>query len=155
MNVERKIYTSDADKGFPTRQISDMLQLQNLKKLAIIVQQLKNWSKRKLNALTMKVSLKEANMRATPKTCSPSLTAGPRVTFSSFGSLTFLLDYTTIKIKAKTLSELQLYIPKQITESSIYCSTAWDFPIYVPWWRASQFFASFTLLLLKRKWWQR
>ena len=42
MNVERKIYTSDADKGFPTRQISDMLQLQNLKKLAIIVQQLKN-----------------------------------------------------------------------------------------------------------------
>jgi len=49
----------------------------------------------------MKVSLKEANMRATPKTCSPSLTAGPRVTFSSFGSLTFLLDCTTSKIKAR------------------------------------------------------
>jgi len=51
----------------------------------------------------MKVSLKEAKMRATPNTCSPSLTAGPRVTFSSFGSLTFLLD---CKITTtKTLSE--------------------------------------------------
>jgi hypothetical protein len=40
----------------------------------------------------MKVSLNEAKIRATPKTCSPSLTAGPRVTVSSFGSLTFLFD---------------------------------------------------------------
>jgi len=40
----------------------------------------------------MKVSLNEAKIRATPKTCSPSLTAGPRVTVSSLGSPTFLFD---------------------------------------------------------------
>jgi len=50
------------------------------------------WNKKKVNRLTIKVSLNEAKIRATPKTCSPSLTAGPRVTVSSFGSLTFLFD---------------------------------------------------------------
>lgn len=44
--------------------------------------------------LTMNVSLNDAKMWATPKTCSPSRTAGPSVTFSSFGSLVFLLDCT-------------------------------------------------------------
>lgn len=40
----------------------------------------------------MNVSLNDAKMWATPKTCSPSRTVGPRVTFSSFTSLVFLLD---------------------------------------------------------------
>ena len=35
------------------------------------------------------MSLKEAKIWATPNTCSPSLTVGPRVTFSSFSALTF------------------------------------------------------------------
>lgn len=48
-------------------------------------------------SLTIKVSLNEAKMWATPKTFSPSLTAGPNVTFSSLGSLVFLLDYTLPK----------------------------------------------------------
>jgi hypothetical protein len=39
----------------------------------------------------MKVSLKEAKMCATPKTYSPSRTAGPSVTFSSLGSRVFFL----------------------------------------------------------------
>ena len=41
----------------------------------------------------MNVSLNEAKMWATPKTCSPSRVAGPSVTFSSLGSLVFLLDF--------------------------------------------------------------
>ena len=53
----------------------------------------------------MKVSLNEAKMRATPKTCSPSLTAGPNVTVSSFGSLTFLFDdYHHKKKKKKNIN---------------------------------------------------
>lgn len=71
-----------------------------------------------LKSLTMKVSLKEAKMRATPKTCSPSLTAGPRVTVSSLGSLTFLLDdYNKIKQSAINYQILQktLSIPSEKT----------------------------------------
>lgn len=68
--------------------------------------------KKKENRLTMKVSLNEAKIRATPKTCSPSLTAGPRVTVSSFGSLTFLFDdynhitnhFTNYEILQKNIS---------------------------------------------------
>ena len=44
-------------------------------------------------ALTMNVSLKDAKTWATPKTCSPSRTVGPRVTVSSLGSLVFLFDW--------------------------------------------------------------
>ena len=55
--------------------------------------------------LTMKVSLNEAKMWATPKTISPSLTAGPRVTFSSLGSLVFLLDWY---IEEKTDDQQQI-----------------------------------------------
>jgi hypothetical protein len=52
----------------------------------------------------MKVSLNEAKMRATPKTCSPSLTAGPKVTVSSFGSLTFLFEDYFKKNKKKLIN---------------------------------------------------
>lgn len=52
----------------------------------------------------MKVSLNDAKIWATPKTCSPSLTVGPSVTFSSLGSLTFLLDYRTPQYKKFKLS---------------------------------------------------
>jgi len=47
----------------------------------------------------MNVSLKDTKMWATPKTCSPSHTAGPSVTLSSWGSLVFLLDDCEAKAK--------------------------------------------------------
>jgi len=58
--------------------------------------------------LTMKVSLNEAKMWTTPKTCSPSRTDGPRVTTSTFGSLVFLFDYTkyTLTLNYITLQQL-------------------------------------------------
>jgi hypothetical protein len=46
----------------------------------------------------MKVSLKEAKMWATPKTYSPSRTAGPSVTFSSLGSRVFFLPDCTASV---------------------------------------------------------
>lgn len=46
--------------------------------------------------LTMKVSLNDAKMWATPKTCSPGWTVGPRVILSSLGSLAFFLDCKAI-----------------------------------------------------------
>lgn len=51
----------------------------------------------------MKVSLNEAKIWATPKTISPSLTEGPNVTFSSFGSLVFLLDCNFYPEKHKSI----------------------------------------------------
>lgn len=50
----------------------------------------------------MNVSLNDAKIWATPKTCSPSRVAGPRVTFSSLGSLVFLLDYKLYKFTSVT-----------------------------------------------------
>jgi hypothetical protein len=55
-----------------------------------------------LGILTMKVSLKEAKMCATPKTYSPSRTVGPSVTFSSLGSRVFLLPDCTRPSKTRT-----------------------------------------------------
>ena len=60
--------------------------------------------------LTMKVSLNDAKMWATPNTCSPSLTAGPRVTFSSLGSLVFLLDWKIHRAKVKVLQDTQILL---------------------------------------------
>lgn len=60
----------------------------------LIVKNKKKWYMTTL--LTMKVSLNDAKIWATPKTCSPGWTAGPRVIFSSLGSLVFFLDYKTI-----------------------------------------------------------
>lgn len=64
--------------------------------------------------LTMKVSLKEAKIWATPNTCSPSRTAGPRVTFSSLGSLFFLFDWdntgrnTSVKNKRHKKNKIEM-----------------------------------------------
>lgn len=45
------------------------------------------------------MSLKDANMCATPKTSSPSATCGPRDTvFSSLGALTFLGGYIQVSV---------------------------------------------------------
>lgn len=49
-------------------------------------------NKEKASKPTMKVSLNDAKMRATPNTCSPSRTVGPSVTFSTLASLVFFLD---------------------------------------------------------------
>lgn len=51
----------------------------------------------------MKVSLNDAKIWATPKTSSPSLVAGPRVTVSSFGSLVLLFD---CKTKSSTIQQI-------------------------------------------------
>lgn len=50
-------------------------------------------------------------MCATPKAYSPSLRVGPRVTFSSFGSLTFLLDCSNHKFKKKSQNQEELALP--------------------------------------------
>ena len=62
--------------------------------------------------LTMNVSLNDAKMWATPKTFSPSLTAGPSVTFSSFGSLVLFFDYKTIhaQIKQNKTSHISIFL---------------------------------------------
>lgn len=101
-----RVHTSNADHCFPSRQISHMLQLTYKLKfnpLASSTNQNK-YHGRKNQELTMKVSLKEAKMWATPKTNSPSLVAGPRVTVSSLGSLVLLLDYKSNTIHQHKLS---------------------------------------------------
>lgn len=76
--------------------------------------------KKKNQELTMKVSLKEAKMWATPKTNSPSLVAGPKVTVSSLGSLVLLLDYKSNTIHQRKLDWITLKRGKIIKQPQIY-----------------------------------
>ena len=110
----RGFITSDADERLPPRQISDMLQERSQKNTESVPSRAprletgttNQWYHEKecelLGILTMKVSLKEAKMCATPKTYSPSRTVGPSVTFSSFGSRVFLLPDCTRPSKTRT-----------------------------------------------------
>ena len=106
--------TSDADERLPPGKISDVMHGRNQKKHCISTEShailrtgtTNQWYHEKecelLGILTMKVSLKEAKMCATPKTYSPSRTVGPSVTFSSFGSRVFLLPDCTRPSKTRT-----------------------------------------------------
>lgn len=84
--------TSYANHGFSAWEICHMLQNRDVKMKNKYHIDVKHWETKHKHILTMNVSLNDAKIWATQKTCSPSLTAGPRVTFSSFGSLVFLFD---------------------------------------------------------------
>ena len=95
-------------------------------------------------------------MRATPKTCSPSLTAGPKVTFSSFGSLTFLLDCTTTKVKAKNPIRIAILhsqtnhrVLNFLLKENLWCNY-----IRLSDLRTMMNSQVSQLLLQTRKWWQ-